>query len=111
MSARELREQPVRDVFPSVELAPSLVPYRTNNLHFASWLIVENLLTYDHCTTVGRRVMFFFQDPESRGPGLQAQWLSSNPLVPQKTLVEILRMLRTEMTTVLRQGGSHENPA
>lgn len=95
---------------PATTSRPSEAPtYRTNNLHFSVWLVVENLLAFDRCILVGRKALFVFRDPELRGGELQAQWLSSNPLLPQKTVVEILRMLRTEMTTVLRQGGSNEN--
>ena len=79
--------------------------YRTNSLHFSVWLICENLLSYDHCALVGTQVMFCFADPEGRGDQLQAQWLASNPLLPQKTVVEILRTLRSQMTTVLQAGG------
>src|SRR4051794_5702829 len=76
----------------------NLAHYSTDSLHFSCWLLCENLLPYLFCTRVNRKVWFFFQDPENRGPALNAQWQSSNPLVPQKTLLEMLRVLRREMT-------------
>jgi hypothetical protein len=78
--------------------------YSTDSLHFAAWLICDNLLPYASCAKVGRKIWFFFQDTDNRGPALNAQWQSSNPLVPQKTINEVVRMLRTEMTAV--QNGS-----
>jgi hypothetical protein len=74
--------------------------YSTDSLHFSAWLICDSLLPYDHSAKVGRKIWFFFQDAENRGPALNAQWQSSNPLVPQKTINEVVRMLRTEMTAV-----------
>jgi len=74
--------------------------YSTDSLHFAAWLICDNLLLYSYCKKVGRKIWFFFQDPENRGPALNAQWQGSNPLVPQKTINEVVRMLRTEMTAL-----------
>lgn len=74
--------------------------FSTDTLHFASWLITDGLLRYERCTQVGRRIRFYFFDPENRGPALNAQWQSSNPLVPIKTFNEVIRMLRAEMTAV-----------
>jgi len=79
--------------------------YSTDSLHFAAWLICDSLLHYEHCAKVGRKIWFFFQDDGNRGPALNAQWQSSNPLVPQKTINEVVRMLRTEMTAL--QSGVH----
>lgn len=106
MSEKILREQS-----PALSAESPVLTYRTNNLHFSVWLIVENLLPYERCAVLGRQALFVFRDPEGRGGELHAQWLSSNPLLPQKTVSEILRMLRTEMASVLRQGGAHEIPA
>lgn len=79
--------------------------YSTDSLHFSAWLITDNLLSYQNAEKVGRKVWFFFSDPEGRGPGLNAQWQASNPLVPQKTILEVVRMLRTEMTALQTPSG------
>jgi hypothetical protein len=86
---------------PAESAQPSF--YSTDSLHFSAWLICDNLLPYASCRKVGRKIWFLFTDPENRGPALNAQWQSSNPLVPQKTMMEVVRMLRTEMTAA--QGG------
>jgi hypothetical protein len=72
--------------------------YSTDSLHFSCWLICQNLLPYVSCARVNRKVWFFFEDQDNIGARLNAEWQSSNPMVAQKTLLEVLRMLRREMT-------------
>jgi hypothetical protein len=80
--------------------------YRTQSLQFAAYVVVNDYLRLDHCVVVGRNVVFCFADPDRRGQELMNAWLSSNPAVPQKTLHEVLRMLRTEITNALAGGRS-----
>ena len=88
---------------------PSLLTYRTPNIHFSVWVICENLLPYDHCRLIGREVLFFFRDTEGRGGELMSQWLRTDPLLPQKTAAEVLRNLRTEMNAVKEGAGNAAN--
>src|SRR5579872_3583722 len=88
----------------SVALSDQSEHYSTDSLHFSCWLLCEGLLPYLFCVKVNRKVWFFFEDREHRGPALNAQWQSSNPLVQQKTLLETLRLLRREMTEAMGTG-------
>jgi hypothetical protein len=80
--------------------------FHTNTLHFAIWLIVERLLEFDRVIMTRNKATFVFRDPEERGGSLLSQWLSSDPLVPQKATLEVTRMLRTQMTALQANGGA-----
>ena len=103
MNTESLRQRPL---IPRAGGASPSAPttFGTTDFYFSCWLIIENKLPFDGCVASGRRVVFFFNDPERRGDPLLAEWLASNPRVPIKTLTEVARRLRGEMAAIQNGG-------
>jgi hypothetical protein len=92
---------PIRKTSAQQSAAKAPSKFGTNSLHFAIWVIVENLLQYERCViNTNNKATFIFADPEGRGGALMNQWLTSDPLVPQKATLEVTRMLRTQMSAL-----------
>jgi len=71
--------------------------FRTANLNLAAYLVASNRLEFDHVEPHSKHSEFYFQDPNTDGPSIAAEFVTKDLKVSAKLLLEARSSLLNEV--------------